>query len=294
MNTLGTILVVLTGFALSAMPVAADGTTVSFDMGAAASKNQGMSVLKPVTAGMDVVSPGTALGQKLALAPSRAAGAATALLGPRDAKRAQIVIDVMVAYTPKAASHYNEIEREVVYLAIEEANHSFRLSGIGHIRLRLAHTFQIDYVEDGGHFDHVWRLADKDDGYMGDIHGLREAYAADVTILIVDDAKGCGLATRIGADNDEAFAVVHHACAEANYTVAHEIGHLMGARHELSYVNASKWRDIMAYKQSCNGCPRLPVWSNPLVLIGGEPAGTEELNNARVIAENAWRVASFR
>jgi hypothetical protein len=29
-------------------------------------------------------------------------------------------------------------------------------------------------------------------------------------------------------------------------------------------------------------------------LIGEEPAGTTDLNNAGVIAENAWRVASFK
>jgi hypothetical protein len=60
------------------------------------------------------------------------------------------------------------------------------------------------------------------------------------------------------------------------------------------YVFGTKWRDIMSYKDSCGGCPRLPVWSNPTVKIKGEIAGTAELNNARVIAEQAARVAAFR
>ena len=30
----------------------------------------------------------------------------------------------------------------------------------------------------------------------------------------------------------------------------------------------------MADKDSCGGCPRLPVWSSPTVLVDGEPAGT--------------------
>ena len=86
-------------------------------------------------------------------------------------------------------------------------------------------------------------------------------------------------------------AVVHHGCAAANYTVAHEVGHLIGARHDLSYVNGTKWRDIMSVRESCGGCPRVPVWSSPMVLVNGERAGTAELDNARVIAEQAARVS---
>jgi hypothetical protein len=50
----------------------------------------------------------------------------------------------------------------------------------------------------------------------------------------------------------------------------------------------------MSYKESCGGCPRLPVWSSPLVKVKGEPTGTPELDNARVITEQAGRVAAFR
>ena len=217
------------------------------------------------------------------------------------------VIDVIVAYTPKAATHYSDVKRELVDLSIEEANHSFRTSGLGHVKLRLVHAYETSYVEEGAHFDHVWRFADKGDGYMDEIHGLRDKYRADVAVLIVDDPQGCGLATRVYAEADEAFAVVHHECAVTTYSVAHEIGHIIGARHDLTldkimtpfpyghgYVNGTKWRDIMSYKESCNGCPRVPVWSSPLVKIKGEPAGTPELDNARVIAEQAGRVAAFK
>jgi hypothetical protein len=153
----------------------------------------------------------------------------------------------------------------------------------------------------------VWRFADKGDGYMEEVHGLRDRHKADVAILIVDDPKGCGLATRVYADADEAFAVVHHDCAALTYSLAHEIGHIIGARHEPNidksttpfpyghgYVNGTKWRDIMSYRESCGGCARVPVWSSPKVLIRGEPAGTPEQDNARVIAEQAARVAAFR
>jgi len=218
-----------------------------------------------------------------------------------------VTIDVIVAYTKKAASHYTDVKPELVDLSIEEANHSFRTSNLGNVKLRLVHAYQTDYVEEGAHFDHVWRFADKGDGYMDEIHGLRDKYKADVAVLIVDDSQGCGLATRVYADADEAFAVVHHECAATTYSLAHEIGHIIGARHDLNldklmtpfafghgFVNGTKWRDIMSYKESCGGCPRLPVWSSPKVQVKGEPAGTPDLDNARVISEQAARVAAFR
>ena len=45
---------------------------------------------------------------------------------------------------------------------------------------RLVHAYQTDYVEEGAHFDHVWRFADKGDGYMEEIHRLRDKFKADV------------------------------------------------------------------------------------------------------------------
>ena len=277
MNSLGKIFVGLLGLVGTLAP-------------AAAADAPGAKALRPVTWGMD--RPAAAAGeQKVAFA----AGAAKALPRQPIPGQLDIVIDVLVAYTGKAAEHYNDIKREVIEPAIEQANHSFRISGIGHVQLRLVHAFQTAYEErSGGHFEHVWRLADKGDVHMARIHAVREQYRADVAILMVDDASGCGLATRVGADADEAFAVVHHECAAKNYTLPHEIGHLIGARHDFAYVSGTSWRDIMSTKDACGGCPRMPVWSNPLVLIGGQPAGTTDLNNARIIAENAWRVAAFR
>src|SRR5262245_11389834 len=262
------------------------------------------SRLRPVT-GMQPVPPPARRQQ-----PKLAAGQRKLMPGKAKAAPASkdIVIDVLVAYTKKTASNYSDVKRELIDLAIEEGNESFRMSHLGTIKLRLVHAYQTDYVEDDGeHFDHLYRMVDKGDGYMEEVHGLRDKYHADVVVLIVDDASGCGLATRVFAEASDAFAVVHHECAASSYSLAHEIGHLIGARHDTSidknmvpfpyghgFVNGTKWRDIMSYKASCSGCPRLPVWSSPKVLIRGEPAGTPDLDNARVILEQAARVAAFR
>jgi Metallo-peptidase family M12 len=215
------------------------------------------------------------------------------------------IIDVMVLYTKMAAANYVDIEADLIAHAIEEANASFRNSGIGNIALNLTHTQAIDYTEtERDHFNHLYRMVDGV-GPFGKAHTLRNEKRADVVILIVDDASGCGLATRVGADAEEAFAVVHHTCAALMYSIPHEIGHIIGARHDAAvdqtssayghgYVNGTKWRDIMSYGAGCNGCPRLPVWSNPTIKVKGEPAGTLLADNARLLLEQAERVASFR
>ena len=249
--------------------------------------------LRPITAGMRRPTQTADRGdmQLAAFNP-----AAIAIAPPRDrfTPLNDVVIDVIVAYTKAAAGNYRDIVGEVIEPAIEGGNESFRVSGIGHIKLRLVHAYQTDYVEAGDQFVHLWRFADSSDGYLEEIHELRDRFQADVAVLIVDDADGCGQATRVGADEDDAFAVAHHACAKANFSLVHEIGHLIGASHERGYVHGNEWRDIMSYKANCGGCPRLPVWSNPDVLIGGAPAGSVGHDNARVIADNVLRVAAFR
>jgi hypothetical protein len=95
----------------------------------------------------------------------------------------------MVAYTRNAAGYYNDIRSDLIALAIAEANESFRISGLQHVKLRLVHAYQTTYVEEGSHFDHVWRLADRGDGIMEEVHKLRDEFRADVVILVVDDAS---------------------------------------------------------------------------------------------------------
>jgi hypothetical protein len=100
---------------------------------------------------------------------------------------------------------------------------------------------------------------------------------------------------------------VHHSCAAITYSIAHEVGHILGARHDRvvdandtpfpfahGYINGTKWRDMMSYRDGCGGCPRIPYWSNPRVMHKGEPTGTPATDNARVILEQAERVSKFR
>lgn len=127
-----------------------------------------------------------------------------------------------------------------------------------------------DYVEEDTHFDHVWRFADKDDG----LHGgdPRLAQQASRRRRHPDRRRSEGVSAWQPACwpmLKRAFAVVHHECGATSYTVAHEIRHLIGARHDLNLDTIS-----------CGGCPRVPVRSSPKVMVKGERAGTPELDNA--------------
>jgi hypothetical protein len=218
-----------------------------------------------------------------------------------------VVIDVMLLITRKVVNSYIRNPVDLSMLAIEQANTTFRNSGLGNVSLRLVHTQIVDYDEAGAdHFDSLYRMVDGV-GVFKDIRKLRNEKRADIVGLVLDSPTGCGLSTRVGADADEAYFVVHHACAAITYSIAHEIGHIIGTRHDRfmdandkpipyahGYINGTKWRDMMSYQEGCNGCPRIPFWSNPRILYQGEPTGTPASDNARVILEQAERVAKFR
>jgi hypothetical protein len=238
------------------------------------------------------------------VAPAPAVGAFA------DAKREAlegnpVVIDLMLLYTQKAASRYLRPDR-ILAMAVEQANDTFRNSGLANISLRLVHTQSVNYDEsEGEHFDHLYRMVDEVGPFTG-VRKLRDEKKADIVGLVLEDPSGCGLSTRVARDAVEAYFVVHHSCAAITISIAHEIGHVLGARHDRGfdsrnepfayghgYVNG-KWRDIMSYQQSCDGCVRIPYWSNPRVMYNGEPTGTLLEDNARVILEQAERVSKFR
>jgi peptidyl-Asp metalloendopeptidase len=226
----------------------------------------------------------------------------------RQALEAKIItIDLMVLYTRDVAKHYIRDPEEMLAFAVDEINETFRNSGLGNISFRLVHSQLLDYEGNvGEQFNHLYRLVDGVNPFEN-IKKLRNEKHADIVGLLIDNPNGCGLSTRVGAESEEAFFVVHHACATLTMSIAHEIGHILGARHDRlvddnnapfayahGYVNGTKWRTMMSYKEGCGGCPRIPYWSNPRIMYKGEPTGTNASDNARVILEQAERVSKFR
>jgi peptidyl-Asp metalloendopeptidase len=237
----------------------------------------------------------------LELVPSGAADSTLASRTP--------VIDVLVAYTPAAETAQGGAAstQALIQLAIDETNQSYRNSRID-AQLRLVRTHKVSYDETTQSYETILSsFSGNGDGFMDEIHTQRDASAADVAVLIVDQGDYCGMADAIMATPATAFALVHWDCATGYYSFGHEIGHLQGARHNPEvdptstpfthghgFQNGYAWRTIMAYNCSPS-CSRLQYWSNPDVLYGGVPMGTvARHNNARVLQTTAPTLSTFR
>jgi hypothetical protein len=150
------------------------------------------------------------------------------------------------------------------------------------------------------------------DGDFNEVHSDREQYDADFCILITEDFDGeyVGLASTILADYESAFCVVEDGAAQDNLSFTHEIGHLMGARHD-EYVDGSgdynhgyiihseKVRTVMAYNDECddNGynCSRIEYFSNPDKMYENVYAlgDAETAHNERALDENEPEFKNF-
>jgi hypothetical protein len=220
--------------------------------------------------------------------------------------KANSIIRVMVHYTPSAASASGNIS-SLIDLAIAESNQGFANSSVA-ITFELATKAQVSYTESSFSTD-LSRYRGTSDGFMDSIHTTRNSVAADVGMLVINNASSCGLASSIGSSSTTAFATAHWDCITGYYSFAHEIGHLLSARHDpatdptntpfayghgYQFTGSPSWRTIMAYNCSA-GCPRLNYWSNPNKLFNGVPMGTTTRNdNARVLNSTRTTVAAFR
>jgi hypothetical protein len=219
----------------------------------------------------------------------------------------QTSIRVMVNYTAAAAAASGDING-LIDLAVAETNQGYDNSGV-QIDLILANKSQVTYTETGIDSTDLARYRGTSDGYMDSIHSTRSANTADVGVLIVANAGGCGLASSIGSSFTTAFALVLWNCATGNYTFGHEIGHLQSARHDPAtdptntpypfghgyrYTGSPAWRTIMAYPCPTVSCPRLNNWSTPYRTKNGLPMGTvNQSNNVRVLNTTKTTVAGF-
>ena len=214
-------------------------------------------------------------------------------------------IRVQVVATNDAVAAYGGNMAALVDLAVAESNQGYVNSNVG-INMVLASYSTTTYATAGMSTD-LSRFRGTNDGYMDNIHALRDSAGADMVMLVANDAAACGLASGIGSTASTAFATAYWDCITGYYSFAHEFGHLQSARHDPAtdgtntpyayghgYRYGSSWRTIMAYNCSPS-CPRINYWSNPAVLYGGVPMGTYDVShNQRVLVNTKATIAGFR
>jgi hypothetical protein len=222
-------------------------------------------------------------------------------------------ITVLVAYTSAAQALHGNIPLLAADV-VEQAN-LIHFNSKVFARLRLVGTMQVNYQELEIDWLYIGAHTHLVDGLNGldSVHAQRDALAADLVVLIVShDANVCGNAgPDVGVDAEAAFAVVRYSCAADHSTFAHEIGHLMGARHDMAsepmltpyawghgYRVCESFGTIMAVYCSLTTPPEPPrqlYWSSPLTTWKGVPMGSADLEDVhRVWNERAFDVALFR
>jgi hypothetical protein len=179
--------------------------------------------------------------------------------------------------------------------------------------VRLVHTGLLKYTE-SGHLDtDLQRLAITNDGYMDGVHALRNQYKADLVSLFEYDGDAGGIGYELmdvkdSGNNKYGFSIsLAHQAAPPYYTLAHELGHNLGATHDrenagdgpgatsYSYgwrftANGVLYHDIMSYPPG----QTIPYFSNPRVKYQGVPTGTATADSARTITLTAPSVAKYR
>ena len=223
-----------------------------------------------------------------------------------------VTMDVAVVYTSAAREAVGGTAaiQAVIDLMIAETNEAFAASGVRH-RVALVATEEVMYTystDSYGNLD-VRRLADPSDGYMDEVHPLRDRTGADLVHLIVEpDVGGVAL-----SPIPSAFAITCLRCG--GVTFAHELGHNLGLRHDryevltrfgqglsshpaYGYVNqrafeagasqSSRWQTIMSYATQCADadvhCGHLFRFSNPRQTWRGDRLGAPFESGASGVA----------
>ncbi|MCB1919061.1 MAG: fibronectin type III domain-containing protein [Candidatus Competibacteraceae bacterium] len=227
------------------------------------------------------------------------------------------VIDIAVVYSPQARNNAGSaagIETKIMNV-VTRANQAYLNSQID-MQLNLVYMGEVAYTETGNMLDALSRLKSTTDGYIDDVHSLRNQYAADQVVLISADSNYCGTAYTMSSSwistafAPYAFAVLHddsvYNCLGSSDSFAHELGHNQGNAHDpdssrspgayfdsYGYRICGVFRDIMSY--NCSSEPRIPYFSNPDVLYNGQPTGIPGFNDtARSMTETSPIVASFQ
>ena len=228
----------------------------------------------------------------------------------------QSVIEVAVFYTPAARSQENGTAgiKAKIDLMVAATNTAYTHSAVNQ-RIKAVAVEEVAYTEVDSETD-LTRLHDPGDGYMDEVHDIRDRFGADIVMLIrrgiLGEVSRSYLMTQVSLDHASfAFGVVASAGGARHF--AHELGHIMGLNHDrfvscesgsceaaafpyaYGYVNqpglrpgapaSKRWFTIMAYNDQCKlvACQGLMRFSDPEQTYQDDPLGI-----AGLAPSNSW------
>ncbi len=238
------------------------------------------------------------------------------------------VIDVLAAFTPAASAMLGgDLNAELAIVgAAALTNLTYANSGVN-FRIRLVGVVRTEYAESG--FSDLSRLQNTSDGFMDELHTLRNTLKADMVSLTpgtaVANRNYCGIANLPSTLNSgSAFSITEAHCIN-DITYAHELGHNMGKAHDRANggggisayafgyqdpsTGVSDYGDfvtVMAYSTNPSGtscpssyipgaCPAIAWWSDPNDTFAGKTLGRVNLeDNARSLNETALTISNYR
>ncbi len=219
-----------------------------------------------------------------------------------------------------AAGGLSLLEADAVK-AVADANLCYRNSRVN-LQLRLVHFSEINYNQTGNLETDLARLENPNDGYMDNVHDLRDQYGADLVAMLATESSSGGLANTMMYPSldfaSQGFSVsVWDQIGAPSYTLAHELGHNMGCLHNRedssgvddgyefrSFSYGKRWLSgnpgyatVMSYDtEPTSTFPNtIPFFSNPDVFYLGTATGNiGSEDNAQVLAFTSPYVANFR
>jgi hypothetical protein len=238
-----------------------------------------------------------------------------------------VVIDVLVVYT-QAAENWALTDagqtdiHDLITQAIDKANITMENSKTG-ITFNVVYQYKTNYVEVNSSLD-LDRITYNNDGYMDEVHDLRDVFFADVVLFIPSVTFTGGLAWGLNNANgftngNLAFALSRVQQSANSYTAVHEIGHNMGCGHHpqqrtesgpllFNYsagwkglVQGRKFCSVMTYESSTEyneatpNYTRIPYFSSPDTTYNGVIIGdSSTMDNARTLRETKTVTANYR